>query len=50
MFTFLGTFTKLQELTVSFVMSVWPSVSFQPDGTTQLSPDEFSVNLIFEDI
>jgi hypothetical protein len=49
-FTFLGIFTKLQKLTVSFVMSVWPSVSVQPDGTTQLPPDEFSVNLIFEDI
>jgi hypothetical protein len=37
---FLGAFTKLQKATVSFVMSVCPSVS--PRGTTQIPLKGFS--------
>jgi hypothetical protein len=43
---FLGTFVKLPKATVSFVMSVYPSV--RPHDTTGLPVDEFSLNLIFE--
>jgi hypothetical protein len=41
----LDVFTKMQEVTISFVMSVCPSVS--PHGTTWLPMDAFSQNLIF---
>ena len=46
----LGTFTKLWKVTISFIMSVCPSVSVRvwPHGTTWLPLDEFSWNLIFE--
>jgi len=39
---FLGAFTKLQKVTISFVMPV------HPHGTTWLPLDGFSRNLIFE--
>ena len=41
----LDVFTKMQEVTISFVMSVCPSVS--PHGTIWLPVDAFSQNLIF---
>jgi hypothetical protein len=40
--TFLGTFAKLQKVTISFVMSVCPHV------TARLPLDRFSWNFIFE--
>jgi len=43
---FLDTFTKLRKATMSFVMSVRPSV--RPHGTTLLPLDGFPWNLIFE--
>ena len=42
----LRAFAKLQKLTISFVMSVRPSVC--PHGTTRLSLDGFSWNVIFQ--
>jgi len=44
---FFGVFTKLQKATVSFIMSVSPSVF--PRGTTRLLLNGISWNLIFED-
>jgi len=41
---FLGAFAKLQKATISFVMSVCPSV--RPNGTTQLPLDG---RILFED-
>jgi len=38
--TFLGAFTKLKKVTISFVMSVHPSVC--PHGETRLPMDRFS--------
>jgi hypothetical protein len=48
--TILGTFTKFRKVTVSFVVFVGPSVrpAGFPHETTQLSPDGFSWNLIYE--
>jgi len=43
--SFLGAFVKLRKATISFVMSVLPSVC--PQGTTRLPRDEFSWNMIF---
>ena len=43
---FLGAFSKLQKVTISFVMSVRSSV--RPHGTTRLPLGGFSWNLIFE--
>jgi hypothetical protein len=43
---FLGAFAKLRKATVSFVMSVCPSVC--PRGTTRLPLDGFSWNLTFD--
>jgi hypothetical protein len=47
-----GAIAKLRKATVSFVMSVHPSVclSVYPHGTTQLSLNVFSWNLIFDTI
>jgi hypothetical protein len=42
----LDVFTKVQEVTISFVMPVCPSVS--PHRTIWLPLDAFSQNLIFE--
>jgi hypothetical protein len=42
----LGASAKLPKATISFVMSVHPSVC--PHGTTRLPTDRFSLNLIFE--
>ena len=42
---FLGAFSIFRKATVSFVMSARPSVC--PHGTTRLSLDEFSLNVIF---
>jgi len=39
-------FTKLRKATISFVMSVRPSVCTH--GTTRLPPDGFSWNFIFK--
>jgi hypothetical protein len=46
---FLGAFAKLWKPTISFVMSVCPSVSSSvcPHGTTRLPLDEFSWILVF---
>ena len=44
--SFLGAFAKLQTATLSFLMSVHLSV--RPLGTSRLSLDEFSWNLIFD--
>jgi hypothetical protein len=41
----LGAFAELRKATFSFVLSVHPSVS--PHGTTLLSLDGLSLNLIF---
>jgi hypothetical protein len=43
---FLGAFAKLRKATISFVMSICPSVC--PHGTTWLPLDRFSWNLIFD--
>ena len=43
---FLGAFAKLQNATISFVMSVRPSVC--PHRVIRLPLDGFSLNLIFE--
>jgi hypothetical protein len=44
--TLLGTFTELQKVTISFVISVHMSV--WPHGTTLLPQDGFSLHLVFE--
>jgi hypothetical protein len=48
---FLGTFTKLQIVTISFVMSVYPSI--RPSARNDLTPTEriftkFDVSVFFE--
>jgi len=43
---FIGAFTKLQQATISFVMSVCLYV--YPHGTTQLPLDGFSWNMLFQ--
>jgi len=47
---FLGTFTKLHEAAISFVMSVRLAgcVTVRPNGTARLPLKEFLLNLIFE--
>jgi len=45
-FPFLGLFTKSQKATISFVMSL--HLSSRSHGTTQIPPNGFSCNLIFE--
>ena len=44
---FLGAVAKLRRATISFVMSVRPSVRL-PHGTIWLSLERFSLNFIFE--
>ena len=46
-YRFLGAFGELRKATISFAMSVRPTVC--PHRTTRLSLDGFSWNLIFED-
>jgi hypothetical protein len=43
---YLGAFAKLRKVAISFFMSVRPSIC--PHGTTRVSLDGFSWNLIFE--
>jgi hypothetical protein len=46
--SFLGAFAKLGKVTVSFIMSVYPSLSTSClHRTAQLPVDRFSLNLIF---
>jgi len=42
----LGAFANLRQATINFAMSVRPS--FRPHGTTGLTPNGFSWNLIFQ--
>ena len=45
-YVFLDAFAKLRKATISFVMSVHPSIC--PRGTTWLPIDGFSLNFIYE--
>ena len=44
----LGVFVKFQNATISFIMCVCVHPPIHPRGITQLPPDGFSWNLIFE--